>query len=722
MTAATIPLFSDTGLCAWDRVRRAVHEASRLGTAFQIAGAGVVIAEPAELPMSLHTELAEFANNGLLRSFLGGGRDPDRLAVAFADKLGIARVLVTTREATRDAVRRLIRDLRAHGGALGIDIETSLHSGQGKPRPFVRLNLDGTPSEHQPEWKGRAALDPHRADITTLQLYAGGECCYVFRGDALRIVLRSHWLRRQNLVAHNAGFESAFLQHHARYRRPKYRKSFGRRLDCTMQAAGLLYGVGHHGEGRSLETAAARVFGLKVPKELQTSDWSAPELSAGQIAYAAVDAILAWRLWRCLVPQLREKGRWAAYELQRRAIPAVADMELRGLGIDREEHKRQTHLWNEALAAARHTYQELTGQPPPAKPADIRSWLQQTLSPQELTRWPRTDKDNLLSVGAAALKHLIDVPAARPLLAIRRLEQLINNFGPRWLEHVGPVTGRLHCHYNIAGTKAGRFSAEAPNPQQLPSGKAPEFKRCIVADPGNLLVGCDWNQIEMRAAAWISGDQALTRVYAEGRDIHAETAGRIVGVAPESVSKEQRQAAKPVNFGAIYGIGAAMLRENAFAEYGVEMTLRQAENALDRFFDNYRQLGRWRRRHHDICKARGYVEIGCGRVVEAAWETDTGGQLIFTRCCNLPVQGICADAILRAITWTYTQLKQAGIRGGLVACVHDELLLEVDEADAERARDILQRTMIDAFVATFAGAPTNGVAAAKIGLSWAEVK
>jgi hypothetical protein len=482
MTSAALPLLSDARLYDWDRLGRAVHEASQLGAAFRIAGARVVIAETATLPRSLRTELYEFDKNGLLRRFLCGGHDPDLLAVAFAEKLGVKRRLVTTREAIRDAIRRLIHDLGTYGGTLAIDIETSPRPGQGKPRPFVQLNIDGAPSEHQPEWTERAGLDPHRADITTLQLYAGGECAYVLRGEALGIVLRSHWLRRQHLVAHNAGFETAFLQHHAQYRRPNYRKGFGRRLDCTMQAAGLMHGVGNHGEGRRLETAAARVLGLGVPKQLQTSDWSAPELSDGQIPYAAVDAILAWQMWRRLALQLRHKGRWAAYELQRRAIPAVADMELRGLGIDREEHKRQTQVWDEELAAARHAYQELTGQAPPAKPAEFEAWLQRILSPQQLANWRRTPGGQL-STRSAHLKRLVDVDSARPVLAIRKLEQLIRNFGPHWLEHISPVTGRLHCHYNIAGTKAGRFSAEAPNPQQLPSSKAPEFKHCIVAAP-----------------------------------------------------------------------------------------------------------------------------------------------------------------------------------------------------------------------------------------------
>jgi DNA polymerase-1 len=234
------------------------------------------------------------------------------------------------------------------------------------------------------------------------------------------------------------------------------------------------------------------------------------------------------------------------------------------------------------------------------------------------------------------------------------------------------------------------------------------------------LVGCDWSQIELRAAAWVSGDSELTRLYTEGRDLHTETAARIAGVSRDQVTKEQRQAAKAVNFGAVYGIGPRSLCESTFANYGVDMPQEEARQALDRFFSAYHGLYRWRRDNAEICQTRGYVEIGVGRVVEAAWETE--GKLSFPQCCNLPVQGICADAMLRALILIYSRLRAEGIRGGLVASVHDELLLEVAEDDADKARDLLQEVMVEAFRMTFPGAPATDVAVASIGKTWAELK
>jgi DNA polymerase-1 len=224
----------------------------------------------------------------------------------------------------------------------------------------------------------------------------------------------------------------------------------------------------------------------------------------------------------------------------------------------------------------------------------------------------------------------------------------------------------------------------------------------------------------MRAAAWISADPAMTEVYSEGRDLHRENAAAIAGVSVDEVNKDQRSAAKPVGFGSIYGMGAAGLSAAAWNGYGIEMSVADAELALARFFTKYHRMKAWMRRQADQCRHRGVIEIGTGRVVEAAWEPE--GQLRYTLCVNAPIQGICADCAMRAMIGIYRDLAAFGIAGGLVAVVHDELILEVLEDDAERARVVLETAMTRAFIETFPGAPTKGVASASIGRSWAEMK
>ena len=660
--------------------------------------------------------LRAYSESGLLWDYLDGDAGAGA-AIALLGQLGVTAVLVETRVDARRAVRQILRDKQGHPGPIGIDIETTALLPYRQTPPSVRLNKDGAPSALQPVNTGRSGLFPHLARIALLQLYAGGSHAFVFRGEALDLLLTSHWLRRQWLVAHNATFEVAFLRHHTPdYRAPPFRRVRGR-VECSMQAAGLMLGTGFGG-GRSLAAAAKAFLGLDVSKEVRLSDWGADHLSAGQLSYAAADAVLAHRLWPLLADEVETKGRDGAYALQRGAVVAVADMELRGLLLDQMVHAEQVVLWSRELAEARQMYHTATGQPPPSTPNEVRAWLTEVLKPDWLERWPRTETGQL-SIASHHVKRLAHVQTARPVLAILAHEKLLRTFGAGLIALINPVTGRLHAHYNIAGAKSGRFSCTNPNLQQLPSRRAPEFRRCIVAAPGHLLVGCDWNQIELRAAAWISDDPELTALYAEGRDLHREIAAQIAGVSLAAVTKDQRQAAKAVAFGSVYGIGPRSLVESAFVSYGVGMTEVQAKSALDEFFLRFSTLDRWRRNHAAICQAQDYIPIGAGRVVEAAWEPYG---LSFPQCCNLPVQGISADAMLRALALVHRRFTAAGIRGGLVASVHDELLAEVVEDDAERARALLENAMVTAFETTFPGAPTTGVATARLGHTWLDVK
>jgi DNA polymerase I-like protein with 3'-5' exonuclease and polymerase domains len=693
-------------LAPWRTLRRAVREAHVLGVEFRIRGDEVEIDGIERLPGKLRDAL----DPDLLWSYVGAEED-DEEAIAFLDRLGAEPVLV---EDAAD-VAAAIEQLAAEGSpVVAIDIETIAKPEYAEPRPAVQINVDGSigrtkslkDKTHRP-----AAVDPHQAEIGTVQLYAGGSQCFVFRGDAIDRVFSSPWFGAQNFIAHNAAFESAFLQH----------RNVHVNIGCTLQAGGLIIGTGFGGEKRSLESVSTEILGLTPPKTLQRSDWGAPTLSFGQLAYACADTVLCYRLWPKLRAELVKHRRTAAYLLQRSAVPAVAAMELRGLGIDLEEHARQSERWSVKLAEARRTFVEITGDPPPTNDSEIRDWLLRVAPHDVLATWPRTPKADALSVQGKHLKRLLHIPGTQAALDMQSMQQLLSNFGPKLAGFVSPATGRIHCAYNLASTKAGRFSASRPNLQQLPSVRAPDFRRCIIPAPGYVFVGCDWNQIEMRAAAYISGCRTLTSVYATDpvRDLHRETASAIARVPYALVTAAQRQSAKPVNFGAIYGIGALTLSEDAFDNYGIVMSEAEAQLALDAFSSTYRGFNNWRWEHWRQCQATGRVVVpGSGRTVEAAWEY--GGHLRFTQCCNIPIQGRCADAMLLAIRLVHERLQ--GLDAGLVVSLHDELLIEASERDAEDARAILEEAMIEAFVMTFPGAPSHSVAEAVIGRNWFTVK
>jgi DNA polymerase I-like protein with 3'-5' exonuclease and polymerase domains len=697
---------SAEAIVVWRKLRRAVREAQALGVEFRICGDEVRIAGGERLP----EELCAALDPDLLWAYFGADEDEDE-AVDFIEKLGVEPVLVDDIAGASAAVEELEA---SNSPFIGIDIETSPKSEFAEPRPSIQINVDGAvgrPKVLKDKNRRPAGLDPHRADVATLQLYAGQSRCFVFRGAAVDWVLASPWFGRQTFIAHSATFETAFLQH----------RNVQVNMGCTLQAGGLVIGVGFGGEKRSLASVAAAILGLTPPKALQRSDWGAPKLSYGQTCYAAADAVLAYRLWPKLRAEIVKHQRTGAYLLQRSAVPAVAAMEGRGLGIDLSEHARQCEGWGNKLTKARRDFLEVTGDSPPTSDNEIREWLLRVAPADALKEWPRTVKKNELSVQGKHLKRLLHIPGMPSVLDMQALQQLLSNFGPKLAGFVNPTTGRIHCSYNLAATKAGRFSASKPNLQQLPSVKSPEFRRCIIPAKGYVFVGCDWNQVEMRAAASISGCRTLTAVYAANpvRDLHRETASAIAHVPYDQVSAAQRQSAKPVNFGAIYGIGAGTLSEDAFDNYGILMTEAEAQLALDAFFATFRGFNDWRWDHWRQCKATGMVTVPeSGRTVKGIWEY--GGRLRFAQCCNIPIQGRCADAMLLAIRLVHERLR--GLDSWIVASLHDELLIEASERDAERARAILEEAMIEAFVRTFPRAPSHSVAEAVIGSDWYAVK
>ena len=240
------------------------------------------------------------------------------------------------------------------------------------------------------------------------------------------------------------------------------------------------------------------------------------------------------------------------------------------------------------------------------------------------------------------------------------VDKQLSSFGPPLADFVRD--GRIHASYNVAQAITGRASCSNPNVQQTPAkGDGKRFRALYIAAPGHVLVGGDWSSMELRAAAYISGDVAMTEAFAGGDDLHRLTAASFTGVSPEHVSKAERNAAKAVNFGAVYGMGPHGLVAAAWNNYRLRLELHEAKQRLDAFASAYLQLAMWRREHANICRTRGYVRIGAhadedeGRIYRFAWnaapkpgEKDRR-EFCYTQSCNLPVQGACADAAMLAL-------------------------------------------------------------------------
>ena len=175
------------------------------------------------------------------------------------------------------------------------------------------------------------------------------------------------------------------------------------------------------------------------------------------------------------------------------------------------------------------------------------------------------------------------------LLDYREAEKRAGTYGLAWLDKaLHPVTGRIHADYLQLGSRAGRMSCTKPNIQNLP--RTETYRSCITAEPGSCIVKADYSQIELRIAAVIAQDAAMLAAYRDGQDLHTITAARLLGVAPEQVTSDNRQLAKAVNFGLLYGMGAPRLQTYARQNYRVSLTLKEAEQYRHRFFAAYAGL------------------------------------------------------------------------------------------------------------------------------------
>ena len=667
--------------------------ARSLDVSIEAEGDDLRVKGASHLPASLRAALK--AHKPALLAYL-------RSSQRSLDDAGV-RVEYADTDATAATLLAQVLTDASDSGLIGLDIETYVPSHMVPP-PVVKLTRTGAQVTRPKDDK--AGLDPHRAQVRLVQIYGGGDTCVVLDMRTVSwAILAPLWARQ--LVIHNSQFELTFL---------RAQDIYPEQVECTMQGAGLMLGI----HRRSLVKAVAEYLGWQMPKGLQVSDWGAAALSGDQLAYAALDAVAAFLLWAKLKPDLETGDRWDAYMLQRDAVPAAVEMAWCGIGIDTVALDVQIAAWSVALATARADWEKETGSPPPGKPADIRAWLECSLDEADLAAWPRTVKTGQLATGASDLERASHLPALRPLLSLRRMEKLLSSFGSSLKEKVGPVTGRVHARYNVAGTKSGRWSCSGPNLQQIPGERlAPGFRGVFKAPAGRVLIGADYSQMELRAAAEISGDRALRKIYEDGLDLHQLTAAAMAGVDPATVTKEQRDRAKPVNFGSIYGMGAAGLAAAAWNGYRVEMTIQEADAALRAFFGNYPALKRWMHHHFDRCQQRRRIVIGAGRVLENAWEPKG---IRYTQCCNLPVQGACADVMMRAVAGVHRRLCTDGHDAIMVAMIHDELILETGNQGSDAVATLLAEEMTTAFSATFPDAPIGGLVDVKFGTSWSSLK
>jgi DNA polymerase I len=305
------------------------------------------------------------------------------------------------------------------------------------------------------------------------------------------------------------------------------------------------------------------------------------------------------------------------------------------------------------------------------------------------------------------------VPEIRPLLEVMHWDKRLQAFGHGLLDLIGP-DGRLHMDLRAASTKTGRCSGSRPNVQQMPV----DVRKAVVVPPWMALVALDYGQIELRVAGELSGDEVLRQVFRDGQDIHRLNAEHFLGVRLEDLPENERaiarNKAKRISFGTLFGSGARGLAASCWSAFRIEMTEAEAEHWKLAFYQRYPRLRQWQSEMADLARATGVLRSVAGRPIKAAWER---GELRWPVTCNFPVQSSSADVMLRAMARAHEALP-----GDLILQIHDELVCEVPEDQADQVAADLTAIMSESFVHFFPTAPVNGLVTAKVVQCWADAK
>jgi DNA polymerase-1 len=477
---------------------------------------------------------------------------------------------------------------------------------------------------------------------------------------------------------------------------------------------------------------------LKVPPNPKLRSEFYPNLGKLGVSEQPIDQVaryLAKDVWYTHLFYREHKGLLEktpglqrAFALEMDLYPALMDMELRGIRIDTDALSRAGAEYEHDRQATAGRIWSICGQQfPLSNPTSKRNYLfgPKKLGGQGLKPLSFSPKTNSPQVNQATLEYYAPTnELARLLLDWTEKDKLISTFITGLSDRM--INGRLHTSFNQHRAVTGRLSSTNPNLQQIPRDGA--IRKTFVADPGHLLVVADYDQVELRCAAFLSGDKEMFRVFLEGLDIHAQAAAAMLGVPIDGVTRDQRQIGKTQNFGTLYGAGPGKLAAVA------NCSLEEAKGFIDRYFQQFSGLSNWK--DSMVIKSRNTGKRGDVRNVPYAVIPPFGRRRRLPdlysddhklraraerQVVNSIVQGFAANVMKQALIDLHVALTGSPFK--ILLNVHDEILIQAPETDVEDARDLLVGVMESV---QFDGRPMLGgvplTAEAGIGKSWAEAK
>ncbi|MFC4725935.1 DNA polymerase I [Glycocaulis abyssi] len=408
--------------------------------------------------------------------------------------------------------------------------------------------------------------------------------------------------------------------------------------------------------------------------------------------YAAEDADITLRLHELLKPGLAGKGLATVYETLERPMPAVlAKMELNGIKVDVAQLSRLSSEFAQRMAQAEEEAFEAAGTHfnlgSPKQIGDI------IFGDMGLPGGKKT-KTGAWSTDASVLEELANEGHALPraLLTWRQFAKLKSTYSDALKAAINPDTGRVHTSFSLAATTTGRLSSSDPNLQNIPirTEEGRLIREAFVAEKGHVLVAADYSQIELRLLAHIAGVDALKDAFKAGHDIHAMTASEMFGVPLDQMDGATRRKAKAINFGIIYGISAFGLANNL----GIKRD--EAKAYIESYFEKFPGIAAYMDAMKETAREQGYIETVFGRRCHFPGIRDKNPamrQFAERQAINAPIQGSAADIIRRAMARMDAAIEQAGLKARMLLQVHDELVFECPEDEAETLIPLVQEVM-----------------------------
>jgi len=411
-------------------------------------------------------------------------------------------------------------------------------------------------------------------------------------------------------------------------------------------------------------------------------------LPAGQLEiepmmdFAAKQADMILRSYQVLSAKLKQESElnWVYQWIERKLSPVLTQVEANGVQLDQAELHQQSSYLAETLAKIESEAYDLAGEEfNMNSPKQIGVILYEKL---ELPVKKKTPK-GAPSTAEPVLQELAqEFPLPKLILEHRSLAKLKSTYTDALPELVRPETGRLHTTYQQAVAATGRLSSTDPNLQNIPirTEEGRKVRKAFVARPGYKVLAADYSQVELRIMAHLSGDDGLVSAFRENLDVHRATAAEVFHETLEEVTSDQRRKAKAINFGLIYGMSAFGLAQQ------LDIPRSEAAEYVKRYFEKYPGVKEYMDQTRGEAEDKGYVETLFGRRlylpgIRSSNQMVKQGAL--RTAINAPMQGTAADIIKMAMIDVQNWLREAKVDAKLVMQVHDELVLEVAEADLE---------------------------------------